>query len=138
MPGRAYLPAGPQISWEAFDDEFVILDLETGRYFSCAGGAALLWQALLDGQDPLETAAALGAGSPVSSQLLGCFAAMQAAGLLREGEAAATPAAEAALQALRAVGEDWRFEAFEDLAALLVADPIHDSDVEAGWPHRPQ
>ena len=138
MPGRAYLPAGPQISWEAFDDEFVILDLETGRYFSCAGGAALLWQALLDGQDPVDTAAALGAGSPAASHLLSCFAAMQQAGLLREGETCATLAPEAALQAIRAIGEDWRFEAFEDLAALLVADPIHDSDREAGWPHQPQ
>jgi hypothetical protein len=29
-----------------------------------------------------------------------------------------------------------KLEVFDDLSELLVADPIHDVDEEAGWPHR--
>lgn len=135
MSGTFYLPAGPHISWEAFDDEFVILDLNSGRYFSCAGGAAVLWRAVIAGHDPAELAVA--AELELAAQLSKCFAAMQAAELLR-AEGQALPPSDAILAQLRAAGDDWRLEAFDDLAALLVADPIHDTDREAGWPHQPQ
>lgn len=137
MSGTFHLPAGPHISWEAFDDEFVILDLNSGRYFSCAGGAAVLWRALIVGHDPAELAQALAAEPELAQQVTRCFAAMQAAELLR-ADGQALPHTDAILTDLRAAGDDWRFEAFDDLAALLVADPIHETDREAGWPHRPE
>lgn len=137
MPGTFYHPAGPHISWEAFDDEFVILDLNSGRYFSCAGGAAVLWRALLQGHDPAQFSRELAANEQTVAQLNACFEAIMTAGLLR-GEGEATPLAEDILLAFKAAADDWRFEAFDDLAALLVADPIHESDREAGWPHRPE
>ena len=55
-------------------------------------------------------------------------------GLLIPGSSA-TPDAALATELLTADG--FGVEVFDDLADLLVADPIHDVDQEAGWPHRP-
>ncbi|MEQ1769121.1 MAG: hypothetical protein ABL879_04720 [Devosia sp.] len=43
-----------------------------------------------------------------------------------------------ALAGLDSAGTDFGVEVFEDLTELLVADPVHDVDAMAGWPHRPE
>lgn len=35
-----------------------------------------------------------------------------------------------------ATGDEPEIEVFDDLAQLILADPIHDVDAEAGWPMR--
>jgi hypothetical protein len=38
---------------------------------------------------------------------------------------------------MAAAGMTFDLAVFDDLADLLIADPVHDVDEEAGWPHRP-
>ena len=47
------------LSWRRVDDEVVVLDLRSSRYFSLNGSGALLWEALVDGADEEALAAAL-------------------------------------------------------------------------------
>ena len=133
--------AGPHISWEEFHAEYVVLDLETGRYFNLAAGAALVWTGLLDGLSSQMLAAELAPGGAEQLAFEQCLAAMTAARLIVATDTtaptgAAASASDLAAQLL-ASGTDYRFEAFDDLAELLTADPIHDVQAEAGWPHLP-
>lgn len=47
------------LSWRRVDDEVVVLDLRSSRYFSLNGSGALLWETLVDGADEDELAAVL-------------------------------------------------------------------------------
>lgn len=47
------------LSWRRVDDEVVVLDLRSSRYLSLNGSGALLWEALAEGADEDQLAAAL-------------------------------------------------------------------------------
>ena len=49
-----------------------------------------------------------------------------------DGDKPAATAAE-----LAAAPGPFTVEMFEDLADLILTDPVHDVDHDAGWPHRP-
>jgi hypothetical protein len=57
--------------------------------------------------------------------------------LLAPAEVAATGPEEIADELAGAAGP-FTVEMFDDLADLILTDPIHDVDQNAGWPHRPQ
>lgn len=136
MTNFRYKVSGPHITWEEFDDEYVVLDLESGRYFNLAGAAALVWRGILQGNSPAALTAGVLVDSPAEAAFKEFWAALITAGLvsadsLPPQDAGGLPAE------IADKGPDFRFDAFDDLAALLVADPIHDVEAEAGWPHRP-
>lgn len=136
MTNLRYKIAGPQITWEEFDNEYVVLDLESGRYFSFIGGAALVWRGILAGCSPDALTAALPAGGQASAAFQTFFTALITSGLVVADTLAPESAGDLATE-IAAAGADFNMESFDDLAALLVADPIHDVEAEAGWPHRP-
>lgn len=137
MQSASYTIAGPHITYEAFDDEFVVLDLNTGKYFSLAGLAAWVWHAVVvAGCDPVALSASLAQKPEAQAAFASCFAALHEADLLRLDSRPAA-AGTAWPGAIAAVPAEFRFEAFDDLAALLVADPVHDVESTAGWPHQP-
>ena len=130
MMNVCYAVAGPDIVFENFGGDLVVLDIGTGRYFGFNPTAARVWEALMAGASPGSIAelgfdaAALGgfvekladyelivpvthSGGPVPDQLQGALAADLSAPT---------------------------FEVYEDLADLIVADPIHDADDQQGWP----
>ncbi len=122
---------------EDFDGEFVVLDLLNGKYYSLAGGAAVLWRALLAGHSLHSLGAGLPAGDSRCADAAETVAALVANGLLVPRSEPAPPApAEFVAEFVRTQGP-YVIDAFDDLAELLVADPVHDVDPEAGWPHRP-
>jgi len=134
----SFVLASPDIASEEFDGEYVILDLGSGRYFSLSGLAAAVWRGLVDG----HSVSTLGAGLAAGDERIGLVAqaaeAMVGHGLLRRGgQPPNGPVPDAILAALAEAEPVLRIEVFDDLADLLVADPIHDVDETAGWPHRP-
>lgn len=131
-----YKVAGPHITWEHFDDEYVVLDLDIGRYFSLASGAALVWRGILAGCSPAGLSAEIDADSTSKTAFETFFKALIGAHLVIADNLVPEDAGALAKD-IAAVGDDFRLEAFDDLAALLIADPIHDVEAEAGWPHRP-
>lgn len=135
MQNLRYNISGPQITWEEFDKEYVVLDLESGRYFSFSGGAALVWRGILAGCGPQDLCAGISADSSALSAFQSFFDALVSHGLIVTDNSAVAEAGSLTDE-IATIGTDFNFEIFDDLAALLVADPIHDVEVEAGWPHR--
>ena len=130
--GTAFRVAGPDIVFEDFDGETVVLNLRTGRYFGLNPAAAQIWDALVSGAALGDIAEALDEAigleefveKLLSDELLA----------VREGDPSGLPDD---LRARLASSDGTPgIEAYDDLADLIVADPIHDTDVETGWPAR--
>ncbi len=123
---------------DTIDGETLVIDLETGSYYTLAGAGAVVWRALVAGaryEDLIRAGAeALGidrdeAAGPVARLI----AELVRADLIRcaDGSKPEPPSAEAG-------GEQppgLELNSYDELQELMVLDPIHEVD-EAGWPHR--
>ena len=52
MMNNCYIVAGPDIVFEKFGGDLVVLDIATGRYFGFNPTAARIWEALMAGASP--------------------------------------------------------------------------------------
>lgn len=131
-----FRPRSDNVASEDFDGEFVVLDLETGKYFSLAGGSAIVWRGLMSGHSVETLTAGLSAADARRTEITALVGQLVDHQLL---VAAGTPAAgtpETAAELAASAGP-FTIKSFEDLADLIMTDPIHDVDEGAGWPHRP-
>jgi hypothetical protein len=127
---------------EIIDEEAIIMDLSTGRYFSAEGVGALIWDGMVCGFDIAQ----------IKQRIVQSYA-RDSAGLDADFEAFA-----AALLANRLVEVahdptlarvDWSMplpaqkrgydrpvlNCYDDMQDLTLLDPIHDVE-ETGWPNR--
>ena len=137
MTIRQYFVNSPAVVGEVIDDEAVIIDLQSGRYFNTQASGALIWTGIEQGATIEALTARLVARfdiDPVEAaeQAMAFVAVLEGHGLVR-AEAPAMPAV--------VIEEPRGSEAFavpqlgihSDLDDLLRLDPIHDVDA-AGWP----
>jgi hypothetical protein len=129
-----YAVASRDIVSESFDGDAVVLDLSCGKYFSFTDAGSVVWEAISNGvpaQALLRSdAARFGDGS-----LATFVGKLVAHGLVvpAAGGPAQEPSA-ALLLRLNQAKEPPDLTVFDDLADLLVADPIHDVEEPIGWP----
>lgn len=131
--------ATPEVVAEDFGAEIVVLNLADGRYFSLRGVAAALWRDAQAGYAPGALSAAAGSVDPALGDAVDAFfTELLKAGLIRECGTVADQRGGGAAS----VGELLRerqapvFEAFDDMAELILSDPIHDVEEDIGWPVR--
>lgn len=138
LPDGSFEVAVPEVIAEEFVTEIVVLNLGNGKYFSLTGLAMDLWRDMSGGHSPkalVERLTALHAEVGSGAQIF--FLDLIQEGLIRPVQAAGTlPALELAtvLAALEQDSQPPRLEAFDDMAELILADPIHDVDEDLGWP----
>jgi len=123
-----YQVNAPRVVHETLDGETVIIDTVTGLYYTAAGNAALLWQALAAGADPATLAAGFDTSAIeafrddlVASELIVPRAGGSVAMALPQLDAALPPPA---------------LTRHADLQELIELDPIHEVDTAQGWPFR--
>jgi hypothetical protein len=121
------------VAWEDFDGEFVVLDLRSGRYFSLLGGAAMVWHGLTSGHSVEALCEVVPPGHPLRAQIVELVERLLEFELLVP-QSAPTPPTEAVPSELAGSIGPFRIDMFDDLADLLLADPIHDVDPDSGWP----
>lgn len=125
--------AGPDIVAEDFGGEIVVLNLANGRYFSLPGLSADIWRDLAAGCTPgslIELAAP--AGDAIADGVAAVAAGLLAEGLLRPRSAPAPGVAPKA--SFDGATTPPVMESYDDMADLILADPIHDVDEGIGWP----
>lgn len=130
-----YRIASPDIACERFDGEFVILDLDSGRYYSLSPLASVFMSGALEGFASAEMAeAAAVAGKAGRDEVEAFFEALVGRNLIVQD--AGTPAGPTAAwrQELAAAEGALSVEAFDDLADIIRLDPIHEADEAVGWP----
>ena len=133
---------GPKIVHEVFDDEVLIVNLDTGAYYSVDSIAAEIWTRI-DGETVDEIVDDLtgryGTGEhEVAPSVQQYLEELQREGLIVPTEALHQRAAEQPRATPRARAGRGQFRApvlrkFDDMKELLLLDPIHDFD-NAGWP----
>lgn len=127
----AYAVAGPDVAFEVFDGDVIVLDMGNGKYYSFSDGGSSVWLALVAGVTPRDIMV------PFShpEALPGFVERLCGAGLI-EARADLPPASPDPDQvaALAGVREAPDFTVFDDMADLFIADPIHDVEEPQGWP----
>lgn len=129
----------PSVVAEVIDGEAVIMNLESGHYFSARGSGALVWEWLEQGHSTETVAAVLSerhaaSAAEVREQVTKFVDELVANQLVREAPASAAPL-DAVLDAAGAP-EEWSpptLSTYTDMEDLLLLDPIHDVGA-AGWP----
>lgn len=119
------------LSHNTFGDEVIVIHLPSGVYFSLHTAAAVIWQQLQAGPTTAEALAGLFQDPPpdVVAHVQSFLEQLQAQSLVVPAQAAAAPAIIA-----KTPFTPPTLEPFDDLAPLLLADIIHDTE-EQGWPH---
>ena len=136
--GLRYRVNTPSIVSEVLDGEGVMINLDTGTYYSASGVGGAIWSLLEAGAHAGEIAGWLEATwgrSPTLTADLQAYVAQVVA------EKLVVPDAGRAAPVLPPVRPRTDYakpvlEVFKDMQDLLLADPIHDVDA-GGWPPRP-
>ena len=134
----------PNVIHEIIDGEAVLVNLETGRYYSMAGAAAVVWDCLekgLKSAQIVEVVAAQYEGdqAEIASTIQRLFDDLQTEQLIMPAEAATGSGDKPAVNRAANGPTKPPFEApilhkYTDMEDLLLLDPIHDVD-ESGWPN---
>jgi hypothetical protein len=137
-----YVVRSPAVVHETIDGEAVIINLESGTYFSAEGASAIAWQRIVGGASEADLASAIGERYEGGAAEIGTAVAQFIAQLSQDGLIRPAEPAEGAPAALpspppeaKAIFKELSLRTFTDLQELLLLDPIHDVN-EVGWPAR--
>ncbi len=132
----------PEVLYESFDDEIVIIDFVSGNYYSLAGSGAEIWHLVDDGADSGQIAEEMaarydGAAPDIALAVQEFLARLERDGLIVPDERGdhrlrwTPPQRKPGRE--RPPFEPPNLQRYSDMQELLLLDPIHDVD-EAGWP----
>ena len=139
---RFYAINAPDVSAEVFDLEVIAVNLINGHYHSLRDVACQVWMGLMAGHSIEGVTDILARGYPdkadaVAADVEKLVAALEAAQLIVRTSArpeAATAGIDFSLCGSYAAPV---LESYTDMQELLLIDPIHEVDILAGWPHKP-
>ena len=134
----------PQIIQETFDDEIVIVDLDSGSYYSLGKCGADIWNLAEKHASVAEITAQIAASynletAQIASAVEALLQQLQDETLLMPLPATKNADIEYSISGLtlNSSGETFQtpiLQKFTDMQELLLLDPIHEVDA-AGWPN---
>lgn len=126
---------------ETIDGEVVIVNLETGTYYSLQSTGAAVWNVLVSSPTESELCAAVVARYDVdpdslTAELHDFLDELQREALVLRDAGGSDPSrAEPFDEPTDKMHfETLRIQKFTDMTEALLLDPVHDVDREAGWP----
>jgi hypothetical protein len=141
-PDHSFECNAPDVVFENFGDEAVILNLRSGNYYSLDGVGMLYWEYLSQGVPPNQIAAHICGcytasvdEAAIASDLDALFAQLHLEGLIRSSNTCRA-LADVTNGTTKLSAEYARpmLSKFDDVAEMLLLDPVHDVS-EVGWPH---
>jgi hypothetical protein len=140
-PDHSFECNAPDVVFENFGDEVIVLNLQSGNYYSLDPVGMLYWEYLSQGVHPSEIAAhvrsryAGAAEASIDHDLEAFLLELETEGLVRPSRTRrALAEATAASTILPPQYSRPVLSKFEDVAEMLLLDPVHDVS-EVGWPH---
>ena len=137
----------PQVTHETIDGEAVILNLDTGSYYSVNNAAAVIWNLLDSGMSVgriVEAISARFTGDPkeIETGVHALVEKLAEEGLILADGEIDGQATEPTNMTTEHQGQMLTFEfpmlhKYTDMEDLLLLDPIHDVD-DIGWPNKPR
>ena len=133
VKGR-YRLASDDVACEEFDGEMVVLNLASGHYFALNKSASFIMKGLARGH-AVEILASTNTAAFFADDVTQFITDLVSHELVMADEANQPVPIDAALIAeANSLSEKPQLEVHDDLADLIIADPIHDSDEAVGWP----
>lgn len=129
-----YQLKNPPCIAELVDGEYVVINLDTGKYFNMVGLGAQLFEALISGVS-LPELMSLGDGDTFSRDLEQFVALALEEGLIHEAPSVSSNSQSIPVK-LSGIPETLRINVYTDMQELLGLDPIHEVDSSQGWPHQ--
>jgi len=126
---------------ETIDGEAVVINLERGVYFSIRGIGLGIWTDVLAGASVGDIITDLCTRHPadaarIPSDVSAFIDRLMEEGLIRSTNHTASSSACIAQSTFDSRYDIPSLEKYTDMEALLLLDPIHDTD-DSGWPNRP-
>lgn len=138
---RRFRINAPAVAAELIDGEAVIMNLTTGSYFSARGTGAMIWEWVEQGIPEASIAAALSGASDgadaadVAQEVERFLGELLTHALVREIPLIGPiPPPDAVTTTPGSPFVPPTLDVFNDMQDLLLLDPIHDVQEEAGWP----
>jgi len=137
---RCYRVNRPKVIYESFEDETVLINLDSGNYYSFSGSGALIWDSVVRGDSVGSVIENLqerfGARDGIAPAVEDFVRQLVEENLIVEdSRGAAKNVQEARAKILTpAQFEQPMLQKYSDMQDLLLLDPIHEVD-ETGWPH---
>ncbi len=130
----------PQVVREVFDDEVIVINMESGNYFSLNNTGAFVWTLVEAGYAADGIAGRMrdefeGADASAVSSVNELLEQLLKEGLIELGTGPAPAPSHVASPAAKGPFEKPTLAVYTDMQELLLLDPIHDVD-ETGWPQR--
>ena len=121
---------------ETIDDETMVVDTVSGRLSRIAGIGPTVWERLVAGvaRGDLMDEVADKYGADASGRTGRFLDALVDADLVTEVDAPAAPRSDEAAPWPDAFLEP-ELEHFDDIADIMTMDPVHEVDLDRGWPH---
>ena len=136
----------PRVVHEAIKDEVIMIDFESGNYYSLEGSGSLIWDLIVQGASRTTILAHVRAHYDIDGADLEASVDAFLNDLLGENLIFAVDAALPAstVEGWNGAGQSqgrlsWQqpvLQRYTDMRELLLLDPIHEVD-ETGWPNRP-
>lgn len=144
MEHDSYCVNEPSVISEVIDGETIILNFESGHYYSFNGSASEIWQHVAAGSPVAAIAERVALHFVVDPDSIRGEVEDFVRRLEEESLIRRTQGGTAAVQPVPAAGSGDRpgtfsspaFEKFTDMEELLLLDPIHEVS-DAGWPRKP-
>jgi hypothetical protein len=141
LRARQFTVDARRVVHETIDGETILIDLETGTYFSLRGCGSQIWALMTAGWPETELVAELQRRYPAQAAEVGVAAAevidqLAGAGLLQDA-AADSDSVNAAVDDVPAASGPYEppvLERYTDMQYFLLLDPIHEVQ-EGGWPN---
>lgn len=130
-----YAVASRDIVFESFDGEAVVLNLANGKYFGFSDSGSRVWQALSSGVNAQALIGLTAGGSTLGAAELEHFISqlLEMGLLVRSDQVAQALPGELSAE-LAATNEPLNVSIHDDLADLIIVDPIHEVEEPLGWP----
>ena len=131
-------PNTPMVIAEIVEDEVVLVNFDSGSYYSLGGSASKVWEALSGGASVDDVVSQMlahydGDAEVIAREVTDYLETLESEDLVvadGTSEAVSTPAAHRGTEPFVPPS----LERFDDMRDMLLLDPIHEVD-EAGWPH---
>lgn len=136
----------PQVVHETIDGETVIINLDSGNYYSLREVGAVIWNLIAQGADEAHIVEMLtqrynGQPETMSQGVNALLTQLQAEQLITPQPSDETNAQPVHTEPEQTEKQDFVMpvlESFTDMQDLLLLDPIHEVDAAEGWPKQPQ
>lgn len=130
----------PGVVSDIVDDEVVIVNLDSGAYYSTEKAGLAIWQHLSEGQtiegiiQSLSTRYA-GANEEFSKSVYDLVKTLQDEALIVSGTGESSALPNGTAQAEKQPFEGVTLQKFSDMEELLLLDPVHEV-ADTGWPNK--